>query len=166
MYSKGQLRIIETYNQGYRVDLTTGEIISPRGTRLDAYPCSGDARRGYPQFSVTVKNPELMMAGRREKNDGRVNVMVHKFIAFCLWGEDSFNCQVIRHLDDNKKNSHPSNLAMGTHKDNARDRIDNYVKRIGLWETRFEVVEENASTETWGLSNEYQQDQEEYDEGF
>lgn len=89
----------------YRVDEETGEIFGPKG-RL-AIAKRGSQR--YPTVSLSLVGEKQVVAP------------AHKVVAYALYGEDAFS-QVVRHLDDNSLNLHPSNIALGTHADNNRDK--------------------------------------------
>lgn len=147
--SKKQQRIIVAHQQGYRVDFESGELYGPSGRKLNPYPSSKNKKMGYLQFSVSIRGHDhLLMEGRRSRGDKRVNVMVHQFVAYCVWGLESFESQVIRHLDDDKRNNHPRNLALGTFKDNSQDHIRNDLKRRGLWTDELEKIWQQPSSVT------------------
>ncbi len=64
----------------------------------------------------------------------RVNISVHRFIAYFKFGEDLFNDGVkVRHLDSNSLNNSWDNIEIGTHADNMLDvpkevRIEKAIK--------------------------------------
>jgi hypothetical protein len=64
--------------------------------------------KGYLSFPVSP--------GRRYR--------LHRAIAEVVYGPIPADA-VVRHLDDDKLNNHPSNLAIGTHTDNMRDASRN-----------------------------------------
>ncbi len=47
--------------------------------------------------------------------------LLHKFVAFQLFGEKAFN-NVVRHLDGNVLNLNKNNIALGTHSENNLDK--------------------------------------------
>ncbi|QDP66558.1 MAG: hypothetical protein Tp1111DCM1126091_64 [Prokaryotic dsDNA virus sp.] len=102
--TKTQQRILEAVERGYRVT-EEGVLFGPKGVinvRL-----SGKQR--YPTFST---------------NWGYVfGIPVHRFAAYCFYGEDAFNPSlVVRHLDANTLNFSKENIILGTHSENNLDK--------------------------------------------
>jgi len=58
------------------------------------------------------------------KNNKKTNCPVHQLVLLTFVSPPPLNMEV-RHLDDNPKNNHISNLAYGTHKQNFQDAIRN-----------------------------------------
>lgn len=88
------------YARGYRVAELT--VLSPSGKTL--HPWTGNT--GYPWITI----------GKTEK------CSVHRLVAFQLWGEMIYERGIeVRHLDGNKLNFLPANLALGTHSQNQLD---------------------------------------------
>lgn len=65
---------------------------------------------GYPSIKLTVD-------GKRRR------FRVHRLVAFVHLGYKPDSDQVIRHLNGNKMIPHKNNLAWGTSKENAEDRV-------------------------------------------
>lgn len=69
-------------------------------------------KKGYGQVQVSM-------------NDGKIKCIgVHVLVADAFIGIKP-DGQIVRHLDDNKSNNHPSNLAYGSLLDNVADRKRN-----------------------------------------
>jgi hypothetical protein len=64
---------------------------------------------GYPSVRLTL-------------NGKRTRIAVHRLVAMAYLPDRPSEKHQIRHLDGNKMNSHASNLAWGTAKQNADDR--------------------------------------------
>lgn len=62
----------------------------------------------------------------RRKDNRQMTLSVHRAVCMAFHGDPGVPLEV-RHLDGNKWNNHPSNLAWGTRKDNAED-----LKRHGM----------------------------------
>jgi hypothetical protein len=56
---------------------------------------------------------------------------LHRVIVEVVIGERIPPGKLVRHLDDNKLNNHPSNLRIGTHRQNVRDAMRNGRYRAG-----------------------------------
>lgn len=92
----------------------------PEGDRLVSGPASKPTRlkhrngTTYRVFSFT-----LFEGGRRHV----LSIDVHRLVAYRKFGELVFRPgTVVRHLDGDSLNNHPSNIELGTHGDNMRDR--------------------------------------------
>lgn len=57
--------------------------------------------------------------------DGKPTFMGRHVAVARAWIPNPKNYPVVRHLDDDKENHHVSNLAWGTHQDNANDALRN-----------------------------------------
>lgn|GEM_PF-2358257 len=78
-------------------------------------PCKN--KKGYLQVSIAT--------------DGKIRpIGIHVLVADAFIGPKP-ESSVVRHLDDNSENNHPSNLAYGSHHDNAQDRIHNKGYKAG-----------------------------------
>lgn len=104
MQSKLKLAIKEAFYRGYRVN-EEGKLISSNN-RIRK-PCIG--KEGYPLFNIRIK-------GKSQ------TIPVHRLCAFQKYGEISFSCDCIRHLDGNKLNSLPDNIELGTFIENQLDK--------------------------------------------
>lgn len=103
--SASDLTIIEAYEAGYRFT-EDGNILSPFGNTFSGW-CNST---GYCTFKPAI--------GER---GGRKSILVHRFIAYCVFGEAALKAQVIRHLNDIRTDNRPTNLAPGTFIDNRAD---------------------------------------------
>lgn len=91
-------------SRGYWVD-GAGVPQGPRGP-----PRCHDTSNGFPRFSVSL--------GRLGGVTLRGHVLVHQLAALILWGEQGLSDDVvILHLDRDRHNNAPSNLALGTRQD-------------------------------------------------
>lgn len=98
--------IVDAFDEGLWVD-SEGNIFGKSGKQLSGYI----DEQGYR--CVTLN-----------KAYGRTSIRTHRLIAYSLYGDAMFEGgMLIRHLDDNKLNNHPSNLFIGTASENARDRM-------------------------------------------
>lgn len=103
--NKRNRAIITAAEKGY-IATKKGDVIGPRGEILkDQYD-----RDGYRYFNI--------------KECGVYShVRIHRFIAFMLFGERVFEKGVqVRHLDGNKTNCTPENLALGSQSENMMDK--------------------------------------------
>lgn len=92
--------------RGYRV--VDGDVWHPNGerpVRLRLNPA------GYQRFGVHSRT-------RRLKGP----VLVHRLAAWQKFGEALFHAKLVRHLDGNRLNNAPENLALGTDRDNFMDQ--------------------------------------------
>jgi hypothetical protein len=97
--------IQKALNQRYRVDVETGVIYGPKGPLKIVL-------RGVQRYPTV----SLSLVG-----EAQVVVPAHKVVAFALYGDDAFN-QIVRHMDDDPLNLHPSNIRLGTHSENNMDK--------------------------------------------
>jgi hypothetical protein len=96
---------ILAYKKGYRVK--NGEVLNPKGD-----PLKIQYNNHYPRFSVYCP-----------KKRGPITVKVHQLLAWQLFKKQALGSHVhIRHLDDNPFNITDSNIALGSPRDNWRDR--------------------------------------------
>ncbi len=65
-------------------------------------------------------------------------VKVHRMVCLAFHGFPFGDAKVARHLDDNKNNNTPENLAWGTHADNHSDALRNGRVPLGMetWNSR------------------------------
>lgn len=92
------------YEKGYRV-LPNGKVKSHLGNILNCWI----GTKGYFVFST--------------KKDGKsMKTMVHQLAAYQKYGEKIFNDDLqVRHLDNDKLNNKPNNIAIGTQSQNRMD---------------------------------------------
>lgn len=98
-----------TYGRGYRMDALTGEVISPDGNRRPIKLYKGQR---YPSFTITCTKDGIKKS---------VSFLVHKFAAYCYYGEAALT-SVVRYLDADTLNIKKSNIALGTKSDNEMDK--------------------------------------------
>jgi hypothetical protein len=98
------------YESGYR-PTPDGGVIGPRGNLLKVYPNG----KGYLEFKI--------------KHD--VNVAVHRFIAYCKFGDKIYEPGLeVRHKKPTITNTHPDNLLLGTKRQNHFDKSPETRKRF------------------------------------
>ena len=97
--------IILAYKAGYRAK-QNGTVQTPFGNALTGWPNS----TGYLTFKPAV--------GPRA---GRKSVLVHRFVAYCFYGERALAAEVVRHLNDVKTDNRFDNLCPGTYVQNRAD---------------------------------------------
>jgi len=103
-FNKFNLNIVEAFNRGYRI-LKNGDILSPTNKiRVPCYMASG-----YPFFNIRI-------------NKKICSIPAYKLCAYQKYGELSFACDCIRHLDGNKRNTSWDNIELGTFSENALDK--------------------------------------------
>lgn len=95
---------IHAFEKGYRV--IAGEVFSPSKKKLSLVKNDG----GYLCFGI--------------KYNGKSEIVkVHKMVAYQIFGEAAFKPGIhVRHLDGNKINNFPDNIAIGTAMDNHLDK--------------------------------------------
>lgn len=94
------------HGKGYRVQ-EDGAVRSGRGHQMKLR-VGGD---GYLTFNVVVPGFKFQWP-----------VKVHRLAAFQLFGEQVFMDKIqVRHLDNNRHNNTPANLALGTQSENTMD---------------------------------------------
>lgn len=101
--------IREAFSRGYRIDPKTGNIISPTG-KIRENKLFGSQR--YASFAMTK-----MVSGVKKT----VSFSVHKFAAYCYFGEDAFLFHV-RHLNANTLDNSIGNILLGTASENELDK--------------------------------------------
>ena len=111
--NKTQLGILTAVEKGYKATLK-GEIISPNGKVLKLIG------KRYLTFGVRV--PGINQP---------VKVPVHKFVAYMMYGVESFYPHiVVRHGDNNNTfNNSFENLTLGTQSDNMMDKPEEVRKQ-------------------------------------
>lgn len=71
------------------------------------------------------------MQGNLADGKGRTRKFyVHRLQAFQLFGEAALDADCVRHLDGNKLNNRPENLAIGTYKDNMADHCSDGLRQV------------------------------------
>lgn len=103
MLSKRYLDIIEAFAKGYYIS-DEGEAISPKGEKRKCKI----SKTGYKCFNVRI-------------NGKSCQISVHQLCAYQKYGYDAVLCENVRHLDGDKLNNKPSNIAIGSIKDNQLD---------------------------------------------
>lgn len=105
MRSKKDEAIIQLKLKGYRAE--DNKIISPRGIQL----------------STTLDDKGYLSFNARVKGIGNIKLRLHRFIAYCKYGDIIFNPDLqVRHLDSNCLNNSFDNLALGTCSENQMDK--------------------------------------------
>lgn len=114
---------LQAKQRGYCYD-SDGSIYK-NGNKLKLQLKARGTFKGYLTFSVRMGSLST------------VNLFVHRFIAFCEFGEDFFTPGlVVRHLDGNSFNNSPDNLKLGTQSDNMMDRPRDVRVRIATQASR------------------------------
>ena len=109
MTAKYHEYIKEAFSRGYRIDQETGNIISPTG-KIRENKLFGSQR--YASFAMTkVFNGVKKTA----------SFPVHKFAAYCYFGDIALFCHV-RHLNGNSLDNGINNIALGSASDNELDK--------------------------------------------
>jgi len=107
--SKASQAIIKMHELGYYMS-DDGQVFNPEGN-----PIGKKAADGYVIYSV-----------RLAKNTNPIQIGLHRYVAYTKYGDAIFDKGVqCRHLNDIKSDNRPSNICMGTAKDNYNDRIRN-----------------------------------------
>ena len=102
------------YEKGYRVK-DKGIVLNPKGEKMNIRKFDK-----YPKFTVHGAN-----FGKYR----HFSVPVHRFAAYCFFGEEIFeDGVVVRHLNDDKSDYKRSNLALGSLSDNMNDIPKDLVK--------------------------------------
>jgi len=136
--SKANQTVVEVFRKGYRLIAHTDGTIGIFGLkgqvrRLTLNP------RGYLQFSSTLH-------GRSRP------VLVHKFVAYCKYGDALFEAECVRHLDGNAVNNSWGNIAIGTLRENMADMtVENRTRggKIGAALTRKLTDDQVRSIRYW-----------------
>jgi hypothetical protein len=111
--------IRKMYHAGYSVD-PYGVIHSPFGGTLSTKPCGG-------QKYATMTCPKSVSGLATI-----LSVPVHKFVAYSLYGDKAFSLHA-RHLDGNSSNNSPSNIKLGTAKENEADKCPLQRQRVARY---------------------------------
>ena len=96
--------------RGYRVT-EDGHVLNPRGAVTQVRRLGN---RWAPGFNVNWRD-----------DDGQwrsCSLPVHRFAAFCWFGEAAFAAEAIRHRDGDVWNFRRSNIALGTNSENELDK--------------------------------------------
>ena len=99
------------FERGYTVT-EDGILISPLGNKLKI---SISGKQRYPTFSVS-KIPNVT------NKYGVFGIPVHKFAAFCFYGENVFSANCVRHLNGNVLDVSKNNISLGTRSQNNLDK--------------------------------------------
>lgn len=95
--------LVRAYARGYRIN-PDGEVLNPKGAILRG----GRNRDGYRWFRVLKTDPPIR---------------IHRLQAFQKFGVAMFAPGLqVRHLDGNKENNRPENIAIGTASENQMDK--------------------------------------------
>lgn len=107
MISKTTMEVIqEAYKKGYHVN-DKGDVISPKGNVLKC-KMTNNNRVKYLTFGVRFC--------------GKVKyIHVHRLVAYQKYGDITFSCDCVRHLDGNSLNNSFDNIEIGTMSDNSHD---------------------------------------------
>lgn len=110
--------LIPTKYKGYYLD-HDGDVWSTRNRNGESL-CKLKPRisRGYKYFSLYLET-------------GVKNIFQHTLICTANHGERPSARHQVRHLDGDRANNHPSNLAWGTQKENEADKIAHGRKVFG-----------------------------------
>lgn len=105
MVNKQKEALLKVIESGYKV--VDGNVINPDGQlrmlRIDT--------RGYYVFSMKINGVSHAL-----------NVDVHRLVAYQKYGDELFEKGIeVRHLDGDKLNNSPDNIALGTHSQNMMD---------------------------------------------
>lgn len=107
------------YDKGYRVT-EEGVLLGTRGKPLVV---KKRGKQRYPTFAVNVGS----LTG-----SGVFGIPVHKFAAYCFYGEETFKeGTVVRHLDADTENVSRANLVLGTYSQNELDKPPEVRSRSG-----------------------------------
>ena len=103
--------ILLAYEKGYRVT-DDGVLIGIKGLPLTVI---NRGKQRYPTFSVS---------GLTSVNNkyGVFGIPVHKYAAYCFYGDDVWLSECVRHLDSNVLNISKSNIVLGTNSENNLDK--------------------------------------------
>lgn len=98
-------------------------LVIPTAPEYEAHPC-GDVRR---MSSTKILKPYPNSAGYLtvdlRLSSTRSQQMIHRIICLTFNGPPPFPNALVRHLDGNKYNNTPANLAWGTFHENAADNV-------------------------------------------
>lgn len=97
---------IEAYNRGYRIN-DNGVLINKTGMPLKGF------------VTNTKRTPYRMSTMRM--NGKNVNFYHHKLCAYQKFGAKTFKADCVRHLNNDSLDNSPSNIALGSIKDNYYD---------------------------------------------
>ncbi len=114
--TKSDRLIIMAKEAGYAAD-ESGDIFTPAGRKISG----GVSRSGHINFVPTV-----VPKGQRS------SVLAHRFITYYFVGDELFNHQVVRHLNDVPNDNRWVNLALGSFKDNRGDIPKEKLRKIAL----------------------------------
>lgn len=129
MTNPKQEKLLEAYSAGYRIS-SDGTILSP----YSPTPISGYVSpRGYRCFKLNRNYP----------------ILVHRLHAYQLYGDAVFiPGTVVRHLNGDKLDNSPTNLALGTQSDNSYDIPEEVRRKTGKHAASFlrKLTEEQVAS--------------------
>jgi len=141
--SRANQAIIKMHKLGYYIS-NDGQVFNPEGK-----PIGKKASDGYVIHSV-----------RLGKNTNPIQIGLHRYVAYIKYGDVIFEKGVqCRHLNDIKSDNRPSNICMGTAKDNYNDRIRNGIDNTIRYNRR-EIIDSyneigfNNTVRKYGISKE------------
>ena len=115
--SKINQAVREAFDRGYRVN-GEGELILLDGSISKAVCCDKD---GYRTMAVKMK-----------RSCNGIRFGIHKLQAYQKYGQKLFQSGMeVRHLDGNKTNNTPKNIAIGSRRDNVLDIPEDKRKQMG-----------------------------------
>ncbi len=93
-----------------------GRLLRPDGSEIQP---SRNAR-GYPHIGMRIRPLKIDQ-----------KILIHRIVAYQKYGESVFESGImVRHLDGNKGNFRPDNIAIGTARDNHYDNGEEWLKRL------------------------------------
>jgi len=100
----------------------SNQIIVNAAARGFTATLDGKIRSPDGSFRRTRANPSGYFQFCAPHNKLTRGVLVHRFVAYCKYGEVMFNAECVRHLDGNKTNNSWDNVVVGTMKENCADK--------------------------------------------
>lgn len=104
--------IVLAKQQGYTAN-KQGDVFTPKGKKVKG------SVMGRGKNPTLHKRMTVYVSGLNDR--GHASVLMHRFIAYYFYGEEVFNHQVVRHLNDIASDNRIENLALGSQKDNRSD---------------------------------------------
>ncbi|WPF64979.1 HNH endonuclease [Staphylococcus phage MVC_VPHSA2] len=111
--------------KGYTVS-QNGEVFNPKGKLVHGRTrkLGGKNKKDYKFISVT--NPENGYEAR--------SIPVHRLVGYLKYGDQVFQAECVRHLNDNSLDNSFNNIEIGSLIDNHRDAVRNGIVQGGaLW---------------------------------
>jgi hypothetical protein len=103
--------ILLAYKKGYRVT-EEGVLLGVKGKPL-LIKIRG--KQKYPTFSVNG----LKLVPNK---NGVFGIPVHRFAAYCFYGDAVWNAECVRHKNGNTEDVSKTNIVLGTHSENNLDK--------------------------------------------